>query len=435
MRRPIAIDLTCLAFGPLSWTPRGIDRVELAYAWHFLKHWPGDCFVIIPTLWGVRYFDRSRAIRGLLALEEIWREKISPEDDVSYGRVKSFILSDGVAPGSAFAPRGKPAWRQLGDFVRLLRATGFAPGNSVADLPHSTIYLNVGQLLFFRSSMSWLRRRPDILCILMIHDLLPLEYPSHHVPLGIRLHRRIVRNAAEFSSALIVPSKAVRTSLRHASLAPRLAEVPTHVEHLPVSPAFLQPAEKDPELSRADYFIAVGAIDAHKNHILLLEVWKKLIACHGGRAPKLVIAGFRSVTSKPIFDFVARNPVIRQKVIFVSGLSTPALRRLMMDAKALLMPSIGEGFGLPIIEALAQGTPVIASDIPAHREAGSGGAVTYLPATDAAKWQSAIEGFEKVDRLGIRHIPKQWSGYFSGIEMFLAGLESNRLPMREKGCP
>src|SRR5882757_4330706 len=142
MRRPIAIDLTCLAFGPLSWTPRGIDRVELAYAWHFLKHWPGDCFVIIPTLWGVRYFDRSRAIRGLLALAEIWREKISPEDDVSYGQVKSFILSDRVASGSGFAPRGKPAWRQLGDFVRLLRATGFAPGNSVADLPESAIYLN-----------------------------------------------------------------------------------------------------------------------------------------------------------------------------------------------------------------------------------------------------------------------------------------------------
>jgi len=94
----------------------------------------------------------------------------------------------------------------------------------------------------------------------------------------------------------------------------------------------------------------------------------------------------------------------------------------MMDAKALLCHRSARVFGLPIIEALAQGTPVIASDIPAHREAGAGGAVTYLPATDAAKWQSAIEGFEKVAPLGNQVYPKQWMGYFSGIEMFLADL-------------
>ena len=430
MRSTLAIDLTCLALGPLSWTPRGIDRVELAYAWHFLNHWPGECVVVIPTLWGMRYFDRSRAVRGLLALEEIWREKISPEDDASYSRMKSFILTHSAASWSAFAPRAKPTWQQARDFFRLLRATGLAFGKSVGSLPKDAIYLNVGQLLFLRPFISWLARRPDILSVFMIHDLLPLEYPDHHVSLGIRLHRSIVRNTAELARALIVPSHAVRTSLQQSFLPPRLATLPTHVELLPVSPAFLQPAKKDPELSHAEYFIACGAIDAHKNHILLLEVWKELVARHGDRTPKLVIAGFRSVTSKPIFDFIADHPAIHKKVIISSGLSTPALRRLIMSAKALLMPSIAEGFGLPIIEALAQGVPVLASDIPAMREAGAGGNVTYLPATDATEWRSAIEAFGKNPHGQgevSQYVPKQWSDYFLGIEAFLTELQANQL--------
>jgi glycosyltransferase involved in cell wall biosynthesis len=381
-------------------------------------------------MWGVRYFDRSWALRGLVRLEEIWREKISPDNDASYHRTKSFLLTDGAASGSEIAPRTKPIWQQARDFFRLLHATGFAFGNAVGSLPEGAVYLNVGQLLFFRPSMSWLARRTDVLSIFMVHDLIPLDYPDHHVPFGVTLHRAIVQNASELASALIVPSHAVRTSLQQSFLPSRLSTIPTHVELLPVSPAFLQPAEKDPELSHADYFIACGAIDAHKNHILLLEVWKELVVRHGDRTPKLVIAGFRSVTSKPIFDFIARHPAIHEKVTISSGLSTPALRRLIMSAKALLMPSIAEGFGLPIIEALAQGVPVLASDIPAMREAGAGGNVTYLPATDATEWRSAIEAFGKnpqVQRELCQYVPKQWNAYFSGIEAFLTKLQANQL--------
>jgi glycosyltransferase involved in cell wall biosynthesis len=61
----------------------------------------------------------------------------------------------------------------------------------------------------------------------------------------------------------------------------------------------------------------------------------------------------------------------------------------MAHARALLMPSLAEGFGLPIIEALALGTPVIASSLPAHKEAG-GATPTYLDPLDTSAWSAEI---------------------------------------------
>jgi glycosyltransferase involved in cell wall biosynthesis len=82
--------------------------------------------------------------------------------------------------------------------------------------------------------------------------------------------------------------------------------------------------------------------------------------------------------------------LIKDFVIEIDGLSTPALRQILSGARALLMPSFAEGFGIPIIEALAVGTPVIASDLAAHREVGAT-SVTYLSPIDGIGWLTAIQ--------------------------------------------
>src|SRR6185437_15743439 len=112
-------------------------------------------------------------------------------------------------------------------------------------------------------------------------------------------------------------------------------------------------------------------------------------------------------------------------------LSTPALRNLIAGARALLMPSLAEGFGLPIVEALTQGTPVIASDIPAHREAGRGGEVVYLPLTDRSIWVRSIEALAREGSRQKRaarqnYKPKTCEDYFSSIETFLTSLAAYR---------
>jgi hypothetical protein len=75
-----------------------------------------------------------------------------------------------------------------------------------------------------------------------------------------------------------------------------------------------------------------------------------------------------------------------------------------------------------VVEALAQGTPVVASDIPAHREAGAGGDVTYISPVDSAGWLSRIEALCSDARGSLgrtSYKAKSWTEYFEGIDQFL----------------
>jgi glycosyltransferase involved in cell wall biosynthesis len=76
-------------------------------------------------------------------------------------------------------------------------------------------------------------------------------------------------------------------------------------------------------------------------------------------------------------------------VVLAGYLADAELRAVVAGADAVCMPSHYEGFGLPVLEALAAGRPVLASDIPAHREVAQGHA-TLLPATDVAAWSAAL---------------------------------------------
>jgi glycosyltransferase involved in cell wall biosynthesis len=79
-----------------------------------------------------------------------------------------------------------------------------------------------------------------------------------------------------------------------------------------------------------------------------------------------------------------------ESIVELPFLARPVLAAVYRRSAALLAPSEREGFGWPVVEAMACGTPVVASDIPAFREVG-GDAVTYVGVDDLSEWVEAVD--------------------------------------------
>ncbi len=117
-----------------------------------------------------------------------------------------------------------------------------------------------------------------------------------------------------------------------------------------------------------------------------------------------MIVGSPGWQGKSIRDRFERSADLNRHVHVVSGLSTPALHRLLSGARGLLMPSLSEGFGLPVLEAGTLGVPVAASDIPAHREIAPPGTIFVDPIDGPAGREPSVRCWNRHDRLVLRMI-------------------------------
>jgi glycosyltransferase involved in cell wall biosynthesis len=158
---------------------------------------------------------------------------------------------------------------------------------------------------------------------------------------------------------------------------------------LGISEWFLSPKRPLARPASAPYFICVGTIEPRKNLQFLLAIWRRLAETLGSSAPKLIIAGRRGWENENVLDILERSRVLAPFVAEVADLSDAGLASLIAGATALVAPSFAEGFGLPVAESLAVGTPVLASDISAHREVG-GDFATYLDPIDGRAWHHSI---------------------------------------------
>lgn len=384
--RPFLLDVSRLVWR--VWTgriPTGIDRVCLAYIEHF--------------------GPRSRAV-------------------VQRGGLRR-ILSPGHSDALfALLAAGEADFRQR--FVRLagrvLLARREQPGGS------RPLYINVGHTGLDRPDLARWIAREGLRAVFLIHDLIPLTHPEFCRAGEPEKHRSRMENALRSANGIIVNSQVTADSLRafadDAAIAMPSCEVAWIAGHdLPAAPV--------PSPVRRPYFVSLGTIEGRKNHILLLQLWKRLAGIMGDHAPALVIIGQRGWEAEHALAMLDRAPALRRHVIELNNASDAETAAYVAGARALLMPSFAEGFGIPVVEALQLGTPVIASDLPVFREI-AGDIPTYLDSCDGAGWERAIvdfleDGPERRRQLSLMpaYTPPSWAGHFTRVERWLDRLAAS----------
>lgn len=228
-------------------------------------------------------------------------------------------------------------------------------------------------------------RRQGALVLLVVYDLIPLRHPRFCAPLFSHVFGRWLPRMLACSDAVACISGATEQELHNWCAQQGIALPP--MSHFRLGSELPQGdgAIRD-ELSAfagdaAPFFLAVGTIEPRKNLASLLRVFEQL--WREGSTARLLIAGRPHPQCAELVATLCAHGQ-RGRSLFVLFDATDAeLGMTYARCRALVFPSLAEGFGLPLVEARVRGCPVIASDLPALAELADAG-VFLFPAGDEA---------------------------------------------------
>jgi glycosyltransferase involved in cell wall biosynthesis len=236
-----------------------------------------------------------------------------------------------------------------------------------------------------------------------VHDLIYLHDPAPTiltrgqallVPLGARRSRRVIT----------VSQASERDIVEHAGVAPERIDV------VPNGPGMETPrSPRDPAEVRREFgaearplVLTVSAKLPHKNLPRLIEAMGLI---GGDPSPLLVVPGYATPAEEALREQAARSGA---DVRFAGWLDDATLDALYRAADVFVMPSLAEGFGMPVLEALARGVPVAASDLPVLREVGGSAPVFFDPSSP----EDAARAIEEAIRRGADGGPS-WAARFT----------------------
>lgn len=380
----VMFDISRLLTRGLHRTPTGIDRVDMAYATCLVQghRKVSFCFGRLPTL---RITTRTALPATGANLTE------SEATEPQYDALCALLAEPEGLSRSTGATRLQPPQARLQPaFDALARA--WRPRPRAKPLPQNLngiTYLHTSHFGLEQPGALKALKGRGARIVTLLHDLIPVDYPEYCRPGEAEKHESRLSAVQASADLVLVNSTYTRNRLKNWADGKQLAMPPVRVVPLGVSARYQSRQGLRPPVSARPYFVMVGTIEARKNHAFLLALWRRLAEETGNQCPLLVLAGNRGWEMEAARDLLERCPELGRNVIEINGLGDFSLASLMTGASAVLLPSLVEGFSLPVAEAQSLGIRVIASDIAAHREIAAPSTVLIDP-LDGPAWLAHV---------------------------------------------
>ncbi|MEL7114386.1 MAG: glycosyltransferase family 1 protein [Pseudomonadota bacterium] len=390
------LDLTRLISRSGRGAHTGVDRVEHAYLRALVSD-PIPLFLLVRTWLGYLLLDQTGATAVLDRIEG--RVPWGATDMLGHLQRKAHPMKR----------------RAEADLRRL--AIGRSPKTGLSRLvqhalPAGTAYINVGHSNLSEQTLGAMAKVGSV--NVMVHDTIPLDFPNFQRDGTVERFEEKMRVVAAHADLVICNSAVTAEDVN------RWFGAWGHTPKRTVARLGIDLHPRGAEISRNKAFFTVGTIEPRKNHAFLLDLWDDLRRdVPEDEMPELKIVGARGWKNEDVFRRLDAKPPHVQEI---GDMSDETLVRHLSGARGLLFPSHAEGFGLPAVEALSLGVPVICNDLPVFREI-LGNSPIYAKAGDMYLWKQLIlqlagqNGAEQTDITGDRgtfHAPT-WADHFNHV--------------------
>lgn len=266
--------------------------------------------------------------------------------DLNYISLANEILINNSQSNYHISHQFSPDYGSKGHFLRLLW-TQFSLPSMYKKLAGNLLFSPVPEVPLFTSKCS---------AVVMVHDLIPLRFPQRKSALSayFRYYVPLVCNQAKH---ILCNSQSTADDIVnfYGVSAKKITPI-----YLGFDSATFKVINGLKKMSQKPYFIYLGRHDPHKNLLNIISAFANFKYC---KDYELWLVGGKDERYTPLLKQLAHDLGIVEQVKFLNYLDRQDLVRVLNQAEALVFPTFWEGFGFPVLEAMACGTPVITSNV------------------------------------------------------------------------
>jgi glycosyltransferase involved in cell wall biosynthesis len=283
-------------------------------------------------------------------------------------------------------------------------------------------------------------RRAGVSINIVVYDLLPMNQPSWFARRTRRNYRRWLTMLARDADRALCISSAVADDLRRwlarrwwqRTDTPAIHAFPLAADLHGSQPSHGLPGDAAAllnDMQTATSTLMVGTVEPRKGHALALDAFEQLWRTSPGTDRRLYIVGRAGWKTEALQQRLLNHSEQGSRLFWLSDVSDEYLEQLYGAASLVLLASAGEGFGLPLIEALAHGCRVLSRDMPAAQTVGDHPNLTLFAGDDAAALADAIT---RLDRLAPVDHPLTLPGWPDSVAAILDAIGLNSAHPNQK---